>query len=539
MGRIHPDHSTVQKLKGAERDFAEILIEYLSDDWLIISQLDLISPSRPYEIDFLLVNPQYGVISIEVKGGAVDVKDGEWYRKESRGGEFHFDPSPPRQAQNAAYKLRDVLRERHQKFNHLKVAHGVALPNVKAVTGALPPEVTREMLFLTGDMTQIEEKIITCIETTQARHYLSDSLLQNFFEVILPSSKMIFQPDAQQTIYKEILDHISLEQVRAMASLDANRRVIVQGAAGTGKTRLAISWAKRAKDRGERTLLTCYNDPLADFLKSILEEQQNLVIKPFLRQIKELDGITELSEPTGPRELDKFWNETLPNHVLANIKNIEPVFKTIVVDELQDFAQSWIEILEALLVPNGRLLGVADMRQDIFGRGYQPPQDDPLWTNGRLEVNCRNTRQIALLLKKIGGAQPATACPIGDPVRFIPIQSEKEAINAVENLIARHITFHKRKPSEIVIVCKTQTERQKLRQLSINNVVISNWESRNQEHVACETFRRIKGLEADHIVVVAFDGDLVPQELYVAASRARSTLAIIASPRIGEYLNLR
>ena len=76
MGRIHPDHSTVQKLKGAERDFAEILIEYLSDDWLIISQLDLISPSRPYEIDFLLLNPQYGVISIEVKGGAVDVKDG-------------------------------------------------------------------------------------------------------------------------------------------------------------------------------------------------------------------------------------------------------------------------------------------------------------------------------------------------------------------------------------------------------------------------------------------------------------------------------
>ena len=57
MGRIHPDHSTVQQLKGAERTFAEILIEYLSDEWLIISQLDMIAPNRPYEIDFLLVNP--------------------------------------------------------------------------------------------------------------------------------------------------------------------------------------------------------------------------------------------------------------------------------------------------------------------------------------------------------------------------------------------------------------------------------------------------------------------------------------------------
>ena len=106
-------------------------------------------------------------------------------------------------------------------------------------------------------------------------------------------------------------------------------------------------------------------------------------------------------------------------------------------------------------------------------------------------------------------------------------------------MITGHVNFHKRRPSEIVIVCKSQSERQKLRQLSIDNVVISNWESRNQEHVACETFRRIKGLEADHIVVVAFDGDLIPQELYVAASRARSSLAIIASPRIGEYLGLR
>ena len=177
MGRIHPDHSTVQQLKGAERTFAEILIEYLSDEWLIISQLDMIAPNRPYEIDFLLVNPQYGLISIEVKGGEVDVKDGEWYRKESRGGEFHFDPSPPRQAQNAAYQLRDALKGNHPSFRNLKIAHGVALPDVEAVKGVLPLEVTRQMLFLAGDMTQIEEKVIACIEAAQARHYLSDSLL--------------------------------------------------------------------------------------------------------------------------------------------------------------------------------------------------------------------------------------------------------------------------------------------------------------------------------------------------------------------------
>ena len=51
-------------------------------------------------------------------------------------------------------------------------------------------------------------------------------------------------------------------------------------------------------------------------------------------------------------------------------------------------------------------------------------------------------------------------------------------------------------------------------------------------------FRRIKGLEADHVVVVSFDGDFSKQELYVAASRARRTLTIIASPAVGGIVDL-
>lgn len=537
MGRIHPDHTTIQKLKGAERDFAEILVEYLSDDWLIISQLDMIDQNRPYEIDFLLLNPQYGLISIEVKGGEVDIKDGEWYRKKSGGQVFHFNPSPPRQAQNAAFRLRDMLRDNHQAFENIKIAHGVALPDVEAVTGDLPLEITREMLFLAGDLTQIEEKIITCIEATQARHLLSDSLLQNFFRIVLPSSGMVFQPDAQRTIYREILNHISLEQVRAMASLDENNRVVVLGSAGTGKTRLAIHWARRAMKRGEQTLLTCYNDPLSDFLKSTAGDRLLPVIEPFLRLINHLDGITPLDEPTVEEEKDLFWNQTLPEYVLANIDKVKPEYDTIVVDEAQDFAPSWLSLLEALLLPNGKLLCVADMAQDLYQRGYQPPLSNPLWTKGRLAVNCRNTRQIALILKKIGGAQPATACPTGDPVQFVEVNSEQKALASVKNLISNHLGHHKRMPSDLVIVCRTANERQRVRGMSTDEVKISSWGNRGLDHIACETFRRIKGLEADYVVVVSFDGDFSKQELYVAASRARRNLTIIGSKHTGQLLD--
>ena len=48
----------------------------------------------------------------------------------------------------------------------------------------------------------------------------------------------------------------------------------------------------------------------------------------------------------------------------------------------------------------------------------------------------------------------------------------------------------------------------------------------------------IKGLEADHVVVVSFDGNFSKQELYVSASRARRTLTIIAPPQTGQLLDL-
>lgn len=323
-----------------------------------------------------------------------------------------------------------------------------------------------------------------------------------------------------------------------MASLDENKRVVVQGSAGTGKTRLAIFWARLAMKRGEKTLLTCYNDPLADFLNATSGDRKLPVIQPFLRLIKDLDGITPLDEPDEAKDKDTFWNETLPSHVLANIEKVRPMFDTIVVDEAQDFAPTWISLLESLLLPNGRLLCVADMAQDLYQRGYKPQLDDPLWTKGRLAVNCRNTRQIALLLKKIGGAQPATACPTGDPVRFIPSRSEHDALSAVENLVSTHTDFHGRQLNDLVLICRTANERQKIRDLSTESAPISSWEKRGLGHVACETFRRIKGLEADHVVVVSFDGDFSKQELYVAASRARQTLTIIASPTVGNFLDL-
>ena len=127
MGLLIPEDIPLDKLPSSEHRVIRMLQSILKDTWLIIPRVDLIDDNRPYEIDVLLINDLQGIAAIEVKGGHLQIRDGEWYRR----GQI-LDPSPPRQAQNAAYQLRNQLR-RHSSLLRLLLPRGVH-PAV-----ALPP----------------------------------------------------------------------------------------------------------------------------------------------------------------------------------------------------------------------------------------------------------------------------------------------------------------------------------------------------------------------------------------------------------------
>ncbi|MDP7352006.1 MAG: NERD domain-containing protein, partial [Acidimicrobiales bacterium] len=104
MGLLIPEDLPLSRLDRSERRVVQKLISGLRDSWIIIPRYDLSTPRRPYELDVLLVNDRVGVVGVEVKGGPVEIREGEWYRGNS--------PlrSPVRQAQDASYALRDRLR---------------------------------------------------------------------------------------------------------------------------------------------------------------------------------------------------------------------------------------------------------------------------------------------------------------------------------------------------------------------------------------------------------------------------------------------
>ena len=105
---------------------------------------------------------------------------------------------------------------------------------------------------------------------------------------------------------------LSEEQERILEETELDRRKIFLGAAGTGKTFLAIEKARRLETAGKKVLFTCFNKNLAAYLRTQLPEAvyvQN-IHDYFLKIAGPVYG--EIEIPAEPAERSEFFSQTLP-----------------------------------------------------------------------------------------------------------------------------------------------------------------------------------------------------------------------------------
>jgi hypothetical protein len=530
MGIVHPDRSIIRSLKGAERSFVQVLADGLSDSWSIFTRQDLWTTQRPFEIDVLLMHEKYGFLAMEVKGGPVRIEQGEWYR-----GDHHFEPSPVRQSQNSAYKLRDHLQQNSEYFKHVSIPHAVVLPDVLKLEGELPPSCTEDMLLLNPAYENIEELVKNCIYASGRKHPLTSQQIAEFYRLVLPTVNFVWDPEARRRYSNEAISRISDEQIRALRSLDINDRVLVSGVAGSGKTRLAIGWAHESARLGLNTLLTCYNDPLGRYLESISSYIPTLTVGPFLRTVSKFPGIPPLLEPIDKEVRDHFWNVEMIDHLYEYADQSEIKFDTIVLDERQDFNDEWMDIIEKLLVDeNSKILCVADPNQDLYERGFFMPEGGSPWALAELRLNCRNTREIATFVRQFGGGPSASASPEGDLIKFVPVVDTTSMMEAVLAEIRHSLDPDALNEKDIVIITGTATERELFYNIASEEFSFGRWEDRSNVLIACETAKRAKGIEANFVILATLNQDIQKNEIYVGASRARSNLVIVVTESLAE-----
>ena len=175
MGLLIPEDLPLGKLPKSERRVVRRLQSSLRDSWLMIPEVVVNDPQkkRTFEIDLVLVNEKHGVVALEVKGGEFTIRNGVWYQ----GGEI-VEPSPPRQAEDAAYALRRWLRGKSERLADNHVQYALAFPDMTEIDGGLPPGVSQDHLFLSGDLADPEDRLFDLLSADYRNRPLEGGLVE-------------------------------------------------------------------------------------------------------------------------------------------------------------------------------------------------------------------------------------------------------------------------------------------------------------------------------------------------------------------------
>ncbi|MFZ9629654.1 MAG: UvrD-helicase domain-containing protein [Ilumatobacteraceae bacterium] len=536
MGILIPEDFPMSQLRNEEeRRVVGALCDQLSDGWLVMPDVGL-TGKRDRQADIVIAHRHEGVVVIEVKGHLPIIRDGHWYAHGRP-----MEPQPFAQARDNAYAVARHLRTVHPDLEHLRVEYAVAFPNAGVISGDLTRDIDLTQVFTSGHVDAIGMAVEDLMHRRSWSSSISDEAFAAIVAALRPNAEFSWDHEARARFARARLEKICAQHVRALERLDVNRRVVVTGSAGTGKTRLVVAWAIRAVNRGERVLVTCFNEPLGAMIGERLPESDRLRVGPFLPLARGFDGMPAIDDPddsaTG-EAIQKFWDYTVVGHLQRNWHRITEQFDTIIIDEAQDLSPAWIAQLMQLLDPAGprRVLMVADESQVVYERGFVLPPADDGWTHCELASNCRNTYEIAQLVRRhLRGAPPPTGGPEALSVSWLQAETEDAAVDHIDAEVERIVDHDGIDAERVLFATFSNATRDGIR----DRHAMVPFEERNEHALVCENVRRSKGLEYDYVVLVALPGDNVSDLLlYVGCTRAVSGLTIIGPESVARRLGL-
>lgn len=506
-------------------------LEKLPDEYYVFHSLKISTVSdntfHESETDFVIFNKRLGILCLEAKAGQVQYKDGYWLYGS---GEPMHNGGPFNQASSNKWKLIRYF-ENHRfasiigkcKFLHAVWFPSISASDVKGMT--LPTESDKELIMSKEALVDPQpylEKIFALELPNKKETALSEADANRILREILCPQFNVFPSVSFESDLKKIVFHRLLEEQSGILNfLSEQKTAVINGAAGTGKTMIAIEKAQRHAMAGEKVLFLCYNVQLKNYLSENYAHE-NI-------DFYTISGLACKLCDTNSPNYEKLKSKLEDMYVFNNFP-----YMHVIIDEGQDFGlddveeTGIIETIKSIITDakpeNASFYIFYDKLQLIQARKvpqYISDADCKL----TLYRNCRNTENIAhTSLAPITERKPKLidGCVKGVPAKLHFCESDEKIKEKLDFVID---TLKGQGVKDIVILtCKTEST-------SIISEHINNGVYRNKYRFS--TCRKFKGLEADAIILIDVTPELFEDEnaliYYVGTSRARLWLDILTT----------
>ena len=484
---------------------------------------DQVTGAVIWQADLVIVHPSRGFIVLKVVYGEAGFFNGRWHEF-VQGGYRELKQDPLEEARAAAYALARSYRERTGWSFPLGFDFGLCFPECSKLEGQ-PPAYARPGNLLVGrDVENFSPAIAQIFASLRGGR--DEAACKRLVEHVLTANFRLYNTleDQLRSFAYRAHQTLTQEQERILEETELNRRLVFYGAAGTGKTMIAVEKARRLAEAGKKTLLTCFNKNLAGQFPA---EVENLTARHFHGLLERLTG---LKAPQA-KDSDEYFEKTLPEAGLVLFQGLPQgqKFDALVVDEGQDFRPHWFRCLLAMVKEEGEFYVFADSSQNIF-------QVDPSGLEAlpasrfRLTVNLRNTTSVCQRwIAPLSGASVRLGLKDPGEVHFHSWQSDSQQLRLLEKETAR-LLERKIMPRRITILSPNRREKSCLAGLdSLAGCPLAEVGDPRPEAIRFSTIRAFKGLEADVVLLIGVHPDspvCSRPDLYVGGSRARYILHI-------------
>ncbi len=379
MAQIYPDIKNINKLKvrptSGECQLLNFLIKNLSNDFEVYFQ-PYINGDRP---DIVIVKKNSGVLIIEVKDwnlGSYEIDSNKnWYLKkiQNNRGQKQIIKSPISQVKeykNNLYNLHiENLLER--KINDPKYFSIVncAVYFSNATKNEINIFFEKEFKTENQDLKYIDLLGKDDLTLEKFNKVLSKRRLNTkshlFDEELYNSFKRFFQPPIH-TLEEGTEIKYSPKQTELSQSMVVQQKI--KGFAGSGKT---ILLAKRAVNSHKRTsskvLILTYNISLKNYIHDkISDVREEFEWKYFnISNYHQFINSETNNLNICIKKLESYEDLNLFNGYENQIEK----YKTILIDEVQDYRTQWIQILKKyFLDEDGEFVVFGDEKQNIYKR---------------------------------------------------------------------------------------------------------------------------------------------------------------------------